>query len=449
MNAFFWPRRKPSKEIVLKVDELLTRLFPDEDFEDALAPKSGGANRESGESIAPVVDTTEECKPRARIESMDAAETDDADADADANGHHVSHDDASEQSGEEEPREKSIPEELEHLWAKIRSIFQAWDEDQVERERKMNRMAELLLRFRVLEKTLLPKVLMAMTFETRKYVGHVFRALTVHGFQNFIEYVGDRPEIIRWLVEGYKNNSTALICGSMLRDCLDHQVLTTMFLKDMPSELEVLFKVTKTNANFDVSADAFRNITKVLRGHKQATLETLSESFDRIFGLLNSLLESTNYVTKRQTLQLLGELLLDPINFSVMQRYVASRANLKLLMLQLRETSQAIRMEAYNVFKIFVANPNKSPEVEQVLVRNREKLLAFVCELGKNETSREFHHEKSLVVYSLQRLAGGAVAAVVDKPVNADALSSATSPASPTPQLALRKNVPEVSARQK
>jgi calcium binding protein 39 len=43
-----------------------------------------------------------------------------------------------------------------------------------------------------------------------------------------------------------------------------------------------------------------------------------------------------------------------------MQKYIVSKKYLKQIMLLLREPSAALRMDAIHVFKIFVANPNKS-----------------------------------------------------------------------------------------
>ena len=45
--------------------------------------------------------------------------------------------------------------------------------------------------------------------------------------------------------------------------------------------------------------------------------EFLETNFDRVFGNYQKLLHSDNYVTRRQSLKLLGELLLDRHNFSV------------------------------------------------------------------------------------------------------------------------------------
>ena len=49
--------------------------------------------------------------------------------------------------------------------------------------------------------------------------------------------------------------------------------------------------------------------------------------------------------------QLLGELLLDRANVKVMMRYVGDPANLKLMMILLKDSSRSIQFEAFHVFK--------------------------------------------------------------------------------------------------
>ena len=48
----------------------------------------------------------------------------------------------------------------------------------------------------------------------------------------------------------------------------------------------------------------------------------LAQKFETVFDKYNILLRSSNYVTRRQSLKLLGELLLDRANFQVMMRYI-------------------------------------------------------------------------------------------------------------------------------
>ena len=71
----------------------------------------------------------------------------------------------------------------------------------------------------------------------------------------------------------------------------------------------------------------------------------------QFFSSFTTLILSNNYVTKRQSLKLLGEILLDRANFNVMTRYIANEANLKMMMNLLRDKSKNIQFEAFHVFK--------------------------------------------------------------------------------------------------
>ncbi|RHY26302.1 hypothetical protein DYB32_007749, partial [Aphanomyces invadans] len=54
------------------------------------------------------------------------------------------------------------------------------------------------------------------------------------------------------------------------------------------------------------------------------------------------------------------------------------RDNLKIMMNLLRDTSANIQFEAFHVFKVFVANPKKPNEVTQILLNNKDKLVAYL-----------------------------------------------------------------------
>ena len=116
-------------------------------------------------------------------------------------------------------------------------------------------------------------------------------------------------------------------------------------------------------------------------------------------------MRSDNYVTKRQSLKLLGELLLDRSNFATMSAYIASADHLKAIMNLLRDKSASIQYEAFHVFKIFVANPRKDGRVMDVLSRNKERLLAFLDHfLADREASDEnFRDEKAFLIDEISK----------------------------------------------
>ena len=69
-----------------------------------------------------------------------------------------------------------------------------------------------------------------------------------------------------------------------------------------------------------------------------------------------------------------GELLLDRANFTVMTKYISNPNNLKLMMNLLKNPSKNIQFEAFHVFKVFVANPNKDRAILDILLKNKEKV---------------------------------------------------------------------------
>ena len=111
-------------------------------------------------------------------------------------------------------------------------------------------------------------------------------------------------------------------------------------------------------------------------------------------------------MTKRVALQILSTVLLTRSNYEIMMKYVNSRTNLILVMKLLRDTSPHITLDAFHVFKVFVANPNKIPEVEKILRDNSQKLCAYLETLhnDKEESDQQFADEKRLIIGTIRDL---------------------------------------------
>jgi len=111
-------------------------------------------------------------------------------------------------------------------------------------------------------------------------------------------------------------------------------------------------------------------------------------------------------MTRRIALQILSSVLLTRSNYAVMIRYVASRANLITVMTLLRDTSPHITLDAFHVFKVFVANPNKPPEVVKILKDNKVKLCRYLTTLHqeKEDSDTQFRDEKALIIATIDGL---------------------------------------------
>lgn len=274
-----------------------------------------------------------------------------------------------------------------------------------------------------------------LPFEARKdaqiIFSHILRfrpANAQAGDPSAVSYlVMQRPEIIVELCRGYEYPQSAMPCGAILRQALQHDTIAAVILYDesQPGEPAVQLKdvdvsVPQTGrgvfwsffswinkGSFEVSADAFTTFREILTRHKPLAAQYLLTNFDLFFTTHYNptLLLSSSYVTKRQSIKLLGEVLLDRANYHVMTAYVASGEHLKLTMNLLKDDRKMVQYEAFHVFKVFVANPNKSDEVRRILIKNKHRLLRFLPPFLEGRTDDDqFLDEKSFLLRQIELL---------------------------------------------
>jgi len=216
-----------------------------------------------------------------------------------------------------------------------------------------------------------------------------------------VEYLVNHPQILLQMVSGIKDTQIAINCGQMLRECITHEELTQVLLQD--ENFYVFFELIE-QPNFDIVSDAFATFKELLTKHKLLIANFLESNYDKFFQHYQKLLVSQNYVTKRQSLKLLGELLLDRSNFNVMTKYISVRSNLKAVMMLLSDSSRNIQFEAFHVFKVFVANPNKPPAILEVLQQNKVTLLSYLADFQAERDDEQFTDEKAYLLRQIEAL---------------------------------------------
>lgn len=207
--------------------------------------------------------------------------------------------------------------------------------------------------------------------------------------------------VLATLVEGYNNGDIALNCGSILRECIRHEALAKLLLE---SDLFWRFFELVEVGDFHVAIDAFSTFKEALTKHFNISANFIEGNMDRFVASYNELLQSQNYVTRRQSLKLLGEMLLERANFQIMTHYIASPRNLKLIMNLLLDKRKNIQFEAFHVFKIFVGNPRKSADIKHILIRNKEKMLAYLADFLIDREDEQFQEDRQLVLQEIQSL---------------------------------------------
>lgn len=71
----------------------------------------------------------------------------------------------------------------------------------------------------------------------------------------------------------------------------------------------------------------------------------------------------------------------------------------------LRDKSRNIQFEAFHVFKVFVANPNKTRQVQEILQKNKERLLKFLADFHNDrQEDEQFNDEKSFLIKQIEEM---------------------------------------------
>lgn len=199
-----------------------------------------------------------------------------------------------------------------------------------------------------------------LEFEAKKDVVSLFNSLLRRQIADrflTVEYLLTKESTIITMSRYYSTPGVALQCGQILRECIRHESLAKVLLiptTNSDAEIWNYFDYVE-KSTFDVASDAFSTLRGLLTTHKALVAEFLQTHYDQFFKSYQNLLTSTNYVWKRQSLKLLGEILLDRVNFNIMSKYIQSTENLKLMMNLLRDRSSHIQFEAFHVFKVISA----------------------------------------------------------------------------------------------
>ena len=248
--------------------------------------------------------------------------------------------------------------------------------------------------------------------ETRRIVsaiwGYLLKMEHPKSFQRpLVEYLTKHAEPVQTLLALYGKNSGGVdvIIGVMIRDATRFQkVLEYVFKRDSVFQL---FPVL-TSKNFDVSSDAFETLKEILVNHKEVSASWISQNFDNFFGEYMKLLNDGNvgdYVTVRQALSILSSMLLDRQFMDVMIQFVSKEEFLKPILLLMDNQSKVVQFEAFHIFKIFAANPNKTQKIARILNQNHLRIIKLLERIEQDRLEDvEFGQDKAAVVRKLTAL---------------------------------------------
>ncbi|KAH3679770.1 hypothetical protein WICMUC_000736 [Wickerhamomyces mucosus] len=246
-----------------------------------------------------------------------------------------------------------------------------------------------------------------LEFDSRKDVQTLFSTLLRRQIGNrspTVDYLISKPKILNLLMKGPEIPNITLITNSILRDCIKLKQLNKILLDDIT--IWKFFQFAQTGT-FENMTDSFQTLNELITTHKKISSQWLLINSKEFIIKINKLIGSNNYVTKRQSIKLLSQLLLTRFNTQFMLIYVNDPENLKLIMILLSDKSKNLQLESFNVFKIFVANPKKSKLISEILIKNRDKLLNFLEKFNPiidRKDDNLFNDEKEFVVQQINDL---------------------------------------------
>lgn len=243
-------------------------------------------------------------------------------------------------------------------------------------------------------------ILDRLDFEARRDVASLFSFLLRR--TPTVEYLLSRPQVFDALIESAGSPEVYRNVGSMLRDCAKHPELTRNIMAK-PS-FWYFFDYCR-DLPFEVGSDCFTTLAEFLRCSPELSAEFLAVNGKKFSHNMNTLMLSDNYVTKRQALKLMGQLIRERANQPFMVQYIEDLSNLKLVMRLLRDRSKNIHMETFQLFKVFVANPRKPAVIFDVLAKNKQRLLEVLSNLGADrKDDKQFNDERLFVMRRIKSL---------------------------------------------
>lgn len=245
-----------------------------------------------------------------------------------------------------------------------------------------------------------------LDFDSRKSVSILFLSLLRRKIGNqspTVDYlINAKPEILVLLIKGQESTEVGLICGSILRDCIKFEIINNFILA---SKYFWQFFNYVQNDIFEIATDAFTTLHDLLTLHKKLVSEFLTNNYDQFNKNINKLIQLKNYVTKRQSVRLLSELVLTRSNQFFLNKYFDDTNNLKLIMLLLSDKLKNLQIEGFHILKFFVAKPKKSQKILDILIKNKDNFIEFLEKLDLSSfNNSNLMEEKEYILNEIKLL---------------------------------------------
>lgn len=244
-----------------------------------------------------------------------------------------------------------------------------------------------------------------LDFDSRKDVLIIFSTLLRRQIRDkspTVDYlIHSKSEILIMLLKGPESPDIGLISGQILRDCIKYEKINQFILFN--PLFWNYFNYVQISI-FEIATDAFNTLHDLLTTHKNLVATFLYDNYDQFTTNITKLMQSSNYVVKRQSVRLLLEIVLQKSNKLFLYKYFDDSNNLKLIMLLLNDKSKNLQFEAFDIFKFFIVKPKKSQKVLDILIKNKENFCNFFNAFEIDANNVNLADEKEFVLAEIEKL---------------------------------------------
>lgn len=300
------------------------------------------------------------------------------------------------------------PEECGRLFKQVKGMFYGDDESEVDPSLVVAVGDELEHQDLLI---LIASNLGKFEFDSRQDAVQVFAAMMRRTlaslFSKLVLLTGEylvklRPEVILILMKTSEDGDVGLVAGLILRDCCKYEPICNYVLSS--PNFWHFFSVILGHKVFEVANDAFSTVKFCLTQHPQLALKWLVANYDMFVHNINLMITCQNYVFKRSALKFVLVLVQTRDNQQFLTRYFDDSTNLKVVMMSLNDSLRNLAVEAFNLFKYFVAKPKKNQKVLDIVIRNKKNFMALFEHFDIPANDPNLVDEMSYVVKEIRNL---------------------------------------------
>lgn len=213
-------------------------------------------------------------------------------------------------------------------------------------------------------------------------------------------YLIKNPKSLETLLSYLEQPQVSNFAHLIIRVCTNSKEFTVYLYE---SGIVGSFIQNLSGNDFDKLSTAFATYDALLNSHPEQSSQFVDEHWDVFIIQFKQLLSSPNYLVQLTYLPILIKFLTLKECRGLFLRFLEDVENLQLVMYLFNTQSKKVQYQSYSLFKLFVINPRRSPQITSALKKNKNRLISFI-QVIQMEDDPELEDERNRVVSTIAGL---------------------------------------------